>query len=802
MEHNLSDIAKLWGSKIPPSKDFQPCFQVLDINLFGKQAAAGSGEPRRFKAKLTDGEFHCEAVIVSPLSNEVDNGNLKVNSMIRAMGWSFMPMAKKKNGASTEVLFLPQGEVLGLVPEERRANLLQLRKFSDGSGSGLTQTQACPDSQPVFGQTSAPASSASFQFVTPEKRSLPAGAGTTADQSTPLPVHAPAAHLSGGAPAGQEQAKSPVPPAWGASADNPYSVGSGSVPGQPAAAGAGVAVQSMTAAPWRSAPPAQVAPQHTPQGGGLGFGGSNPYSGGGGGPSAQPQAPASADAAGRGTAVTDMFRGRGVSGGGAGGQASFGGGCRPPVAGNDSGCLPIRELTPYSQGRWKIKARVVAKEGIRHFTNARGEGQLFKIDLIDKDGGEVSATFFGRAVDKHFEVVRPGQIYYFSRGSVKTANKRFDRGDVVITFDEGSLVEPAGEDRGIPGVAYSFKPITEILASDVGTIVDVKGVVADAREVFTITVKSTQRERAKRELILWDESGGFVELTIWGDQAHENFAGGSVFYARGARVTEWNGNKALNFSGAFELNPDDQQAFALLRAYEAAGRPSQGSSGGGVAARQVSGAGRSTIQEIREEDLHLGPPALPGQPFAAGGPRSIHRHTLQAMVTPIAQDRAPFYLSCPELVERATQAQTQTSGSDRRACLKKMSQEGGCWRCSSGHTCARPVARYMCQRVEVLDHTGGMEISFFDDVGRIVFGCEADALAEIWEDPSREAERDALIGRAAWRRVILRLRSAKDMWNEEERIKVTAEGASCIDYGKDARQMLSQINGALAATAT
>merc|ERR1712187_601841 len=101
-----------------------------------------------------------------------------------------------------------------------------------------------------------------------------------------------------------------------------------------------------------------------------------------------------------------------------------------------------------------------------------------------------------------------------------------------------------------------------------------------------------------------------------------------------------------------------------------------------------------------------------------------------------------------------------------------MGMEGGTWRCAAGHMCNQPNARYMCQRVRVLDHTGSFDISFFDEVGQRVFGQDANELAALWDDPSREVERDAFLAKASWKRVNLRLKSQRETWNDEERIKV------------------------------
>jgi hypothetical protein len=44
--------------------------------------------------------------------------------------------------------------------------------------------------------------------------------------------------------------------------------------------------------------------------------------------------------------------------------------------------------------RWTIKARVTNKSDIRRWSNAKGEGTLFSIDLLDEGGGEIRGTFF------------------------------------------------------------------------------------------------------------------------------------------------------------------------------------------------------------------------------------------------------------------------------------------------------------------------------------------------------------------------------------------------------------------------
>ena len=57
--------------------------------------------------------------------------------------------------------------------------------------------------------------------------------------------------------------------------------------------------------------------------------------------------------------------------------------CLLPIS---SSCFLSRRSLPSSPLRWTIKARVTSKSQIRKWSNAKGEGHLFSIDLMDSSG--------------------------------------------------------------------------------------------------------------------------------------------------------------------------------------------------------------------------------------------------------------------------------------------------------------------------------------------------------------------------------------------------------------------------------
>lgn len=70
--------------------------------------------------------------------------------------------------------------------------------------------------------------------------------------------------------------------------------------------------------------------------------------------------------------------------------------------------FPIASLTPY-QNKWTIKARVTHKSDIRRWSNSRGEGHLFSMDLVD-ESGEIRATAFKEQCDKYYNMIEVGKV--------------------------------------------------------------------------------------------------------------------------------------------------------------------------------------------------------------------------------------------------------------------------------------------------------------------------------------------------------------------------------------------------------
>lgn len=89
----------------------------------------------------------------------------------------------------------------------------------------------------------------------------------------------------------------------------------------------------------------------------------------------------------------------------------------------EANITPIMNLNPY-QTRWHIKARVTQKSPIKKWHNARGDGQLFSCNLLDQTG-EIRATVFNDQVDRFYNLLEEGKVFYISKARVVMAKKQF-----------------------------------------------------------------------------------------------------------------------------------------------------------------------------------------------------------------------------------------------------------------------------------------------------------------------------------------------------------------------------------------
>ena len=368
----------------------------------------------------------------------------------------------------------------------------------------------------------------------------------------------------------------------------------------------------------------------------------------------------------------------------------------------------IEGLSPYAN-KWTIKARVTSKSEIRTWHKASGEGKLFSVNLLD-ESGEIKATAFNEQCDILYDQLHEGSVYYISTCRVQLAKKQFSNlpNDYELTFERDSLVEKAEDANNVPQVRFNFTNVADLQSVEKDSTVDIIGVVKEIGEISQIKSKSTQKPYDKRDLTLVDESGYSVKMTIWGKVATSfNEMLGTVVAFKGAKVSDFGGRSlSLLSSGSMIVSPDVTEGHILRAWYDLDGRTGKFETHANMAAVGTAG-GRSdrtvTILQVRDDGLGMSEePAY---------------FTLTGTII-YAKDKNFCYPACLS-----------------EGCNKKVTDMGdGTWRCEKcqiNHN--RPEYRYIMS-LNVIDHTGQLWLSCFDDVGQMIMGISANELMNRMED--------------------------------------------------------------------
>jgi len=446
-------------------------------------------------------------------------------------------------------------------------------------------------------------------------------------------------------------------------------------------------------------------------------------------------------------------------------------------------CIPIAQLQPFMRS-WRIRARVIVRSEVRHFTNARGVGKLFSVELLDAEGSVCRATMFSAAVDKYYELLTPSGIFDMSGGTVKQANTRYCPHAVEITFDERAVISQLADDGVFPRLHYNFVPLASLPNIPPGAMVDVATILTEKGEIMEVTTKRGNTV-LRCHWILVDGSGKSCRCTFWGSHA-KAVAGlevGNVVFLFQARVSDFKGGRCLDIgdSSAVESNPDDERAFKLHRWFTEHG-------GQFKAQPAVSGGESASFLAHAVADAA----ALYSSPeqMATSAGSSLKQHVIvPATITAIPHEKSVLYLACTQEVQY---------GSTVRLCNCKVLPVGDAWTCNANHVCRVPAPRFILQ-VHIADPTyGNLQVKAFHDIAQTLLGCSAEDMMALEarknQGDAEAAHRiESIFSSATYKRWAIQLKSRQK--HGEYGFTVDTQIASCthLNLGTLAHAMLNEI---------
>ncbi|XP_066597449.1 replication protein A 70 kDa DNA-binding subunit isoform X2 [Prorops nasuta] len=414
--------------------------------------------------------------------------------------------------------------------------------------------------------------------------------------------------------------------------------------------------------------------------------------------------------------------------------------------------VPIAALSPY-QNKWVIKARVTNKSNIRTWSNARGEGKLFSMDLLD-ESGEIRCTAFRDQCDKFFDMIEVGKVYYISKCSIKSANKQFCNlnNEYEMALNNDSEIIPCQEEsEDIPKIQFNFEPISSVGEKSDKTLIDILGVVKSVGEIQTILQKSTGKTLEKRDIQLVDESNTMICLTLWRSQALD-FDGSNnpVVAIKGAAVREYNGGKTISllFSSIIQLDPDIPEAHRLRGWFNSTGHNKEIKSLSNVTAGGASYSQCITFKEAKDLQLGL---------------TRTDYYNVIATVNMIRVENC-LYKACPT-----------------EACMKKLvDQSNDMYRCEK---CCKEFPNYKYRiilNMSISDSTGSQWVTGFNEEAEKLVGLSSNDLGEL-----QETDNDAYLEKfanATFKTYLFKLRVKMERFSDEARLRTSIISASPLDF--------------------
>ncbi|XP_063694333.1 uncharacterized protein LOC134826019 isoform X1 [Bolinopsis microptera] len=434
---------------------------------------------------------------------------------------------------------------------------------------------------------------------------------------------------------------------------------------------------------------------------------------------------------------------------------------------------------------WQIYVRVTKVHGLRRYSNARGSGFIFKVNLMD-NSGEIVLMGFDEVAQQFASIFLEDACYKISdcriniqRCGLYTAIDH--KHELVLEFFTQISPIAAFQPKFTPRLTL-IKEIPN-LSNDI-LFINTIGIISDAEDPFIYSAKSG-RQTLRRNIKLVDRSGYPVWLAVYGNQASEisdAVLNEQVILIKDVKIVRFGENK-FNLHMWFQtsimlIEPSGKKA-EDLRVWWKAERNNE---------RQRLMIGHDSI-DPETHQTNSTPATLVTESFVqveerissciAKGSKGEEYFNLIAVATIIKRENV-IYAGCPVLLCRKKVTEiTQPTSSGNQPRLGYF-----CRNCNETYN----HFKYgFAVKLFLKDYSGGRWVTIFNDAAEEFLGQSPDELIKLREDLSG-FDFEHVMNKNLFKRYVFRLKSYVSNFFEDHRIEynvisLTKPEPRSISYG-------------------
>ena len=224
-----------------------------------------------------------------------------------------------------------------------------------------------------------------------------------------------------------------------------------------------------------------------------------------------------------------------------------------------SQCQLLSSLSSFSKDI-HIYVKCIKKSNIRHYISKSSNlpGKLFSLIFIDKEGFEMGASCFNSSVNVLYDKFKEGKYYEIKNCFVKINDKNFSevKTDYKIVLERSTIVKEIENNEDFKEPNCNYTKLMNLDNLPVNSFVDIYGYIINKSE--TLIVNTKYGEKKLKKIIVGDDSGFKVELTLWDNFANLDIPINQYISAKKIRIGEYNNIKRLGTIGVSSINIENK----------------------------------------------------------------------------------------------------------------------------------------------------------------------------------------------------------------------------------------------------